>query len=102
MKTTVVKHSVVIARHKTSVSLEDEFWSGLKVIAGERDMKLWELLNFIDSHRRCSNLSSEIRLFVLDHYQRTAKHKHATFCYGELGSNTRSSRPPARPLLLKE
>jgi len=79
MRSTVVKHSVVIARHKTSVSLEDEFWSGLKVIAGERDMKLCELLNFIDSHRRCSNLSSEIRLFVLDHYQRTAKHKRGTF-----------------------
>jgi predicted DNA-binding ribbon-helix-helix protein len=78
MKTTVVKHSVVIARHKTSVSLEDEFWSGLKVIAGERDMKLWELLNFIDSHRQCSNLSSEIRLFVLDHYRRVAKHKRGT------------------------
>ena len=79
MKSTVVKRSIVIAGHKTSVSLEDEFWSGLKVIAGERDMKLWELLNFIDSHRRCSNLSSEIRLFVLDHYQRAAKHKRGTF-----------------------
>jgi predicted DNA-binding ribbon-helix-helix protein len=76
MKSTVVKRSIVIAGHKTSVSLEEEFWSGLKVIAGEHDMKLWELVTSIDSHRRYSNLSSAIRLFVLDHYQRMAKHNN--------------------------
>ena len=93
MKSTIVKHSIVIVGHKTSVSLEDEFWIALKVIAGERDMKLSELISSMDSDRRYSNLSSAIRLFVLDHYQRAAKHKRAT--YGQLESNTRSALTPA-------
>jgi predicted DNA-binding ribbon-helix-helix protein len=69
MKSTVLKRSVAIAGQKTSVSLEDAFWDGLKVIAGERDMKLRELVTSIDTDREHSNLSSAIRLFVLNHYQ---------------------------------
>lgn len=69
MKSPVVKRSIVIAGHKTSVSLEDAFWKGLKDIAGERDMTLSELVAAIDSERRHGNLSSAIRLFVLDHYR---------------------------------
>jgi len=69
MKSTIVKRSIVIAGHKTSVSLEDAFWKGLKAIAGERDMKLSELVTSIDSDRQHSNLSSAIRLYVLNHYQ---------------------------------
>jgi len=69
MKSPVVKRSIVIAGHKTSVSLEDAFWKGLKEIAGERDMTLSELVAAIDSERRHGNLSSAIRLFVLDHYR---------------------------------
>ena len=67
---TIVKRSIMIAGHKTSVSLEDEFWSGLKVIADERDMKLAKLVTSINSDRRHDNLSSAIRLFVLNYYQR--------------------------------
>jgi predicted DNA-binding ribbon-helix-helix protein len=93
MKSTIVKHSIVIVGHKTSVSLEDEFWIGLKAIADERDMKLSELISSIDSDRRHNNLSSAIRLFVLDHYQRVAQHKRAT--YGQLESNTHSALTPA-------
>ena len=70
MKSPVVKRSIVIAGHKTSVSLEDAFWKGLKEIAGGRDMTLSELVAAIDSERRHGNLSSAIRLFVLDHYRR--------------------------------
>jgi predicted DNA-binding ribbon-helix-helix protein len=70
MKSPVVKRSIVIAGHKTSVSLEDAFWKGLKEIAGGRDMTLSELVAAIDSDRRHGNLSSAIRLFVLDHYRR--------------------------------
>ena len=44
MKSPVVKRSIVIAGHKTSVSLEDAFWKGLKEIAGGRDMTLSELV----------------------------------------------------------
>ena len=69
MKSPVVKRSIVIAGHKTSVSLEDAFWNGLKEIAGGRDMTLSELVATIDSDRRHGNLSSAIRLFVLDHYR---------------------------------
>lgn len=69
MKSPVVKRSIVIAGHKTSVSLEDAFWKGLKEIAGGRDITLSELVSTIDSERRHGNLSSAIRLFVLDHFR---------------------------------
>ena len=69
MKSPVVKRSIVIAGHKTSVSLEDAFWKGLKEIAGERAVTLSELVATIDSDRQHGNLSSGIRLFVLDHYR---------------------------------
>ena len=64
MKSPVVKRSIVIAGHKTSVSLED-----LKEIAGGRDMTLSDLVAAIDSERQHGNLSSAIRLFVLDFYR---------------------------------
>lgn len=69
MKSPVVKRSIVIAGHKTSVSLEDAFWKGLKDIAHDRSMTLSELVASIDTERRHGNLSSGIRLFVLDHYR---------------------------------
>jgi predicted DNA-binding ribbon-helix-helix protein len=62
----------VIAGHKTSVSLEDAFWSGLKDIASTRAMTLSDLVASIDQGRRQGNLSSAIRLFVLDHYRSLA------------------------------
>jgi predicted DNA-binding ribbon-helix-helix protein len=69
MKSPVVKRSIVIAGHKTSVSLEDAFWKGLKEIANGRDMTLSDLVAAIDSERQHGNLSSAIRLFVLDFYR---------------------------------
>jgi predicted DNA-binding ribbon-helix-helix protein len=69
MKSPVVKRSIVIAGHKTSVSLEDAFWKGLKEIAGGRDMTLSDLVAAIDTERQHGNLSSAIRLFVLDFYR---------------------------------
>jgi predicted DNA-binding ribbon-helix-helix protein len=72
MKSPVVKRSIVIAGHKTSVSLEDAFWRGLKDIASGRSMTLSELVATIDGGRRQGNLSSAIRLFVLDHYRTQA------------------------------
>ena len=65
MKSLVVKRSVVIAGHKTSVSLEDAFWKSLKEIANERDMTPSDLIGEINSERQHGNLSSAIRLFVL-------------------------------------
>jgi predicted DNA-binding ribbon-helix-helix protein len=69
MKSLVVKRSVVVADHKTSVSVEDAFWNGLKEIARGRNISLSELIEAIDSERRHGNLSSAIRLFVLDFYR---------------------------------
>ena len=72
MKSSVAKHSVVLAGHKTSISLEDAFWRGLKDIAATRRMNLKDLINSIDLDRERGNLSSALRLFVLNHYQSQA------------------------------
>ena len=69
MKSSVVKRSIVIDGHKTSVSLEDPFWTDLKKIAHDRHVTLSELVTKIDGTREQSNLSSAIRLFVLHHFQ---------------------------------
>lgn len=68
----VVKRSVVVGGHKTSVSLEDAFWTSLKDIATRRGMPLSSQIDAIDRSRRTSNLSSAIRLFVLDHFRTRA------------------------------
>ena len=68
MKPTIVQRSIVVAGHKTSVSLEDEFWQGLKEIAIERDVTLSNLVAEIGGDRH-GNLSSAIRLFVLGQYR---------------------------------
>ncbi len=66
MKSPVAKRSIIIAGNKTSVSLEDAFWSELKEIAHVRHMTLSNLVSDIDTRRQQGNLSSAIRLFVLD------------------------------------
>lgn len=68
----VVKRSVVIDGHKTSVSLEDAFWNSLKDIASRQGMTLSMQISSIDERRRTSNLSSAIRLFVLEHFRTRA------------------------------
>lgn len=69
MKSAIVKRSIVIEGHKTSVSLEDAFWKSLRDIAVARGSTLSNLVTSIDSERGHSNLSSAIRLFVLSYYQ---------------------------------
>ena len=69
MKSTIIKRSVVIDGHKTSISLEDAFWNCLKEIAKGRRQSLSHLVANIDSERKFANLSSAIRLFVLGYYQ---------------------------------
>ena len=69
MKSSIVKRSVVISGHKTSVSLEDPFWTALREIAIEHDFTLSGLVARIDTTRQNANLSSAIRLFVLDFYR---------------------------------
>lgn len=62
----VVKHSVVIAGHRTSVSLEDAFWRALKDIAARDAVSLAALIARVDAGRGSSNLSSALRVFVLE------------------------------------
>ncbi len=63
--TTIRKHSVLIAGHRTSVSVENAFWSQLKRIAKQRQLSLNQLVTQIDGSRT-NNLSSAIRVFVLN------------------------------------
>jgi predicted DNA-binding ribbon-helix-helix protein len=69
MKSPVVKRSIVVGGHKTSVSLEEAFWISMKEISHERSVTLSELVGEIDTNRHQGNLSSAIRLFVLDHFR---------------------------------
>jgi predicted DNA-binding ribbon-helix-helix protein len=64
---TVKKRSIVIAGRRTSVSIEEAFWDASKEIADEKGVPLCDLVEKIDRERRQANLSSAIRLFVLDH-----------------------------------
>jgi predicted DNA-binding ribbon-helix-helix protein len=68
------KRSITIDGHRTSVSLEDEFWQELAAIAGQRDMSLNALVTEIDRQRAGAqapdNLSSALRVHVLKHAQR--------------------------------
>jgi len=66
MKSSVIKRTVMVGGH-TSISLEDEFWSGLKEIAQAQGASMAQILTEIDTTRQQKNLSSAIRLFVLSH-----------------------------------
>jgi predicted DNA-binding ribbon-helix-helix protein len=65
----VVKHSIMLVGHKTSVSLEDQFWDGLHEIALNKGVSTTTLIERIDTNRVVHNLSSAIRLFVLDYFK---------------------------------
>ena len=65
----VVKRSIVIAGRKTSISIEDAFWNSLREIAHRRKETPLQLVASIDANRKAGNLSSVIRVFVLDFYR---------------------------------
>ena len=69
MKSLVAKRSIVIDGHKTSVSLEGAFWTELEGIGHFRSVTLSQLVAEIDATRKQGNLSSAIRIFVLEHLQ---------------------------------
>ena len=69
MQSAIIKRSIVIDGHKTSVSLEDPFWESLKEIGRGQQVTLSKLVAKIDAGRPYGNLSSSIRLFVLDHFR---------------------------------
>ena len=70
LKSRVIKRSIVIGGHRTSVSLEDAFWDGLKEIARGREAHVSDIVCAIDGERQYCNLSSAIRLFVFSHFHK--------------------------------
>src|SRR5689334_9031780 len=69
----VVKRSIIRDGHKSSVSLEDQFWNALREIAGGENMTVSALVATIDRGRNRANLSSALRVFVLEHLRRSEK-----------------------------
>ena len=68
----MIKKSVVIAnRHSTSISLEKEFMDELKIIAEQKEMSINQLVTEIDSKSEQDNLSSAIRIYILNHLKKT-------------------------------
>jgi predicted DNA-binding ribbon-helix-helix protein len=63
--TTISKRSLAIAGHRTSISLEEAFWQGLREIARRRQTSVAALVAEIDAGRGAANLSSAVRVFVL-------------------------------------
>ena len=72
------KRSVIIQGRKTSISLEDEFWEGIKEIATARGQTITQLVNAIDAQSDGHNLSSAIRVFVMTHFRSTRATPPAT------------------------
>ena len=74
MKSPVIKRSIIRDGRKSSVSLEHEFWHGLHEIADRQNMTVSAVIGTIDQGRNSHNLSSAIRVFVLDDFRaRNAK-----------------------------
>jgi predicted DNA-binding ribbon-helix-helix protein len=77
MNLAVRKRSVVIAGHRTSISLEEAFWAALRMVAQRRRLSVNALVAAIDAERRPEpqgrlppgNLSSALRVFILDCYR---------------------------------
>jgi predicted DNA-binding ribbon-helix-helix protein len=65
----VIKHSVSIRGHRTSISLEAPFWEAARVLSTERGVSLAALIAEIDAARGEANLSSAIRVYVLAAYR---------------------------------
>lgn len=72
MNSAIIKRSVVIAGKKTSISLEDTFWLGLKEIAVQKRMPLGNILDMIADGRDTANLSSAVRQYVMQHFYNLA------------------------------
>jgi predicted DNA-binding ribbon-helix-helix protein len=68
-----VKRSVVVGGRKTSIGLEDAFWHSLKEVAAQEGVPVSQLVSRIDTDRNHANLSSAVRIYLLDHYRRLAE-----------------------------
>ena len=69
----MLKRSLSIAGHRTSIALEPEFWAGLEAMSTEQALPLTTLIRTIDEARDSPNLSSAVRIAVLRWYQERAR-----------------------------
>jgi predicted DNA-binding ribbon-helix-helix protein len=100
VNSTVKKRSIVVDRHRTSVSLEDNFWACLRQIARERATTLSKLIGMLDAERNGGNLSSTIRVFVLDHHRNNVA-SNQILPANEEGRNLPARQPSRSGLLLE-
>jgi predicted DNA-binding ribbon-helix-helix protein len=68
----MIKRSITIAGHRTSVSLEEPFWSALRELAKKRGVTFATLVAEIDGKRKNRNLSSALRVYILEYYRASA------------------------------
>lgn len=66
----IVKRSISVAGHRTSISLEEPFWDALREVATARGVSVQRLVGEVDAGRAGQNLSSALRVFVLDAVRR--------------------------------
>jgi predicted DNA-binding ribbon-helix-helix protein len=92
MKSVIIKRSIVLNGHKTSVSLENEFWEGLRHIADGHKIKVSALVQRIDRERTNRNLSSAIRIYVFNHFRELPTTERAS---PSAGAGTSSWAPTA-------
>src|SRR3974390_2836309 len=95
MKSVIIKRSIVLNGHKTSVSLENEFWEGLRQIAESQKSKVSALVQRIDRERTNRNLSSAIRIYVFNHFRERFAGERPT---QTVSSGTPLWAPPATSL----
>jgi predicted DNA-binding ribbon-helix-helix protein len=88
------RHSLRMDGHQTSISIENEFWKALREIANERDISAARMVNWIDANRTESNLSSAVRVFVLQFYQIRVAEQKAFL--GNAGAGTARQEPRMR------
>src|SRR5215470_6570320 len=91
----VVKRSIIRDGHKSSVSLEDQFWDGLREIAERERVTVSALVGTIDHGPNRRNLSSAIRVFVLDHFRRNGDGKLSISPAGQDAPIVRTTPPQA-------
>lgn len=72
-KSLIKKRSAIVGGHKTSISMEDEFWLELKLLASAEGVTMDKLISAVDVARTHGNLSSALRLHVLRSYRDAVK-----------------------------
>jgi predicted DNA-binding ribbon-helix-helix protein len=82
------KRSIEIHGRQTSVTIEDAFWTALQKIAATHHVRPSDLIAAIDKERNHGNLSSAVRLFVLDHYRSRVEGGHTQYSTSAPGPET--------------